>query len=439
MGPVAGPTDEDSFLMNGVETPAGAAFDRRPLTLALFVERIVTRPWWLPICAALGTIVRWALVAKVGGAMAFYDEGDYDRIGQALAHGQGFVNNGTITAFHPPGEPFFLAAVYVVFGHRIVLAEALQALMLAVVPFAVARFGRRHGLGQAWANGAGAIAAFHPGLAYASATLYPAALTATSLTLGLMWSGEAIAAGKARLQSLLGGLFLGIAGAATTTFVPLGALAAAIVFKARTTNAWRTALVLAAAALVPAFAWIARNEVAIGAPVIATNGSCNLALGASDQSTPRSGNWVELTLPPTVGPTEIERDHAFRSLALDWIRVHPARYAMLVGGRALATFDSVGKPKTRGVHDSLAAKAVGYLMFPWIFLSVVGLVLDCKKPTTWLVVAAIGCVVLSSALTITKPRFRFPCDPMLAVFAMVACRRAWIARSSPVRSSAEVA
>ena len=425
--------------MNGVETPVGAALDRRSLSLALFIEQVVTRPWWLPVCAALGTIVRWGLVAKVGGAMAFYDEGDYDRIGQSLAHGQGFVNAGTITAFHPPGEPFFLAAVYFVFGHRIVLAEALQALMLAVVPFAVARFARRHGLSQAWANGAGAIAAFHPGLAYASATLYPAALTATALTLGLMWSGEAIAAGKARFYSLLGGLFLGIAGAATTTFVPLGALAAAIVLKARTTNAWRTALVLAAAALAPALAWIVRNEIVFGAPVIATNGSCNLARGASDQSTPRSGNWVELTLPSNVGPTEIDRDHAFRGLALDWIRVHPARYAMLVVGRALATLDSVGKPKTRGAHDSLAAKAVGYLMFPWILLSLVGLVLDRKKPTTWLVAAAIGCVILSSALTITKPRFRFPCDPMLAVFAMVACRRIWVARSSRAQPGAQVA
>jgi hypothetical protein len=425
--------------MNGAETPAGAAFDRRSLNLALFVEQVVTRPWWLPVCAALGTILRWGLVAKVGGAMAFSDEGDYDRIGQALAHGQGFVNGGTITAFHPPGEPFYLAAVYLVFGHRIVLAEALQALMLAVVPFAVARFGRRQGLGPAWANGAATIAAFHPGLDYASATLYPAALTATALTLGLMWSGEAIADGKARLQGLFGGLFLGIAGAATTTFVPLGALAAVIVLKARTTKAWRTALILAAVSLAPAFAWIARNEIVIGAPVIATNGSNNLALGASDQATPRSGNWVELTLPANVGPTEMDRDHAYRGLALDWIRAHPARYALLVGGRALATFDSVGKPKTRGAHDSLAAKAVGYLMLPWILLSVVGLGLDRKKPTTWLVAAAIGCVVLSSAFTISKPRFRFPCDPMLAVFAMVACRRAWIARSSPAQPGAELA
>src|ERR1700733_2932484 len=135
MGPLAGPTDEDPLLMNGVETPVGAAFDRRSLNLALFVEQVVTRPWWLPVCAVLGTILRWGLGAKVGGAMAFYDEGDYAPIGQSLAHGQGFIIGGTITAFHPPGEPFYLAAVYLVFGHRIVLAEALQALMLAVVPF----------------------------------------------------------------------------------------------------------------------------------------------------------------------------------------------------------------------------------------------------------------------------------------------------------------
>ena len=408
--------------------------------LATAVERAVTSRWWLPVCALLGILVRLALVAKLGGAMTFYDEGDYDRIGQSLAHGEGFSNGGAATAFRPPGEPFYLAGVYLLFGHRIVIAELLQALLLGVVPFAVARFGRRHGLGPAWANVAGAAAALHPGLAYASATLYPSALTAAAIALGLMWSAEAIAAERGGAQAALAGLCLGIAGAATTTFVPLGAVAAFVVFRGRQggkqggkTGTWRTAAIVAAVALAPAVGWVARNAVVLGAPVLATNGSYNLALGANDEATPRSGNWIEVTVPAAVGASEIARDQAFRDRALGWIRTHPGRYALLVGGRLLATFDSVGRPKTRGTHDSLAAKAVGYALFPWMLLALVGLVVDRRRPTTWLVAASIACVALAEALTITKPRFRFPCDPMLAVLAAGACRQLWASWQSRKR------
>ena len=379
----------------------------------------------LPACAALGTIVRLALVAKVGGAMTFLDEQDYDHIGESLAHGQGFANGGAATAFRPPGMPLFLAAVYAVFGHRIVLAEALQALAMAAIPFAVARFGRRHGLGAGWANAAGGLAAFHPGLAYASTTLYPASLTATALTLGLMWSAEAISAPRGRAYAALAGGFLGLAGAATTTFVPVAALAAVIVFKARRTHALAAGLILATVALAPAALWTLRNAVTLGAPVLATHGSVNLALGANDQATPRSGNWVELTLPASVADSELARDRAYRDLALDWIADHPGGYALLAAGRMVATFDSVGRPKTRGAHDSRAAALIGHAMLPWMLLAVVGLVVYRRQPTTWLVAAALACVVLSGAFSIVKPRFRFPCDPILAVFAVAACHRAW--------------
>jgi hypothetical protein len=165
-----------------------------------------------------------------------------------------------------------------------------------------------------------------------------------------------------------------------------------------------------------------RNKVTMGEAVLATHGSFNLALGANDEATPRSGNWIAVPLPADVGSDELERAHAYRDLAVGWIRAHPARYALLVAGRGLATFDSVGRPKTRGVHDSLAARAVGYAMFPWILLALVGLAIDRRRPTTHLVAAALACVILGGALMIAKPRFRFPCDPMLAVLTVAALR-----------------
>ena len=39
--------------------------------------------------------------------------------------------------------------------------------------------------------------------------------------------------------------------------------------------------------------------------------------------------------------------------------------------------------------------------------------------------AAVALVVLSSAFTIVKPRFRFPCDPLLGVFAAATAASVW--------------
>jgi hypothetical protein len=383
---------------------------------------VVVHPLWLPVWAALGVLIRLGLVAKLGAAMTFYDEHDYDRIGQALADGRGFVNDGVVTAFRPPGQPFFLASVYALFGHHPVIAEALQAVLLGCIPFAVARIAGSLGLATAWGNAAGALASIHPGLGYASATLYPTALTAVTLTLGVMWSADAMAYGRRR-QSVLAGAFLGFTGALTTTFVPLAALVAVI---AAARRRWQVSLLIAAVGLLPAAVWMARNAVVVGAPVLATNGSYNLALGANDQATPRSGNWVDVTLPASYDDKgEVERDRAFRDLATQWIDDHKVPYALLVVERGIAVLDSAGRPKTRGEHDSVGARLATVALFPWVGLGVVGVLLERRKTTAWIAAAALACVVVTSAFTIAKPRFRFPCDPVLSAFVAASAVRGW--------------
>jgi hypothetical protein len=384
--------------------------------------RLVGHPLWLPLFVLLGVLIRLAFVAKLGGNMMFADERDYDSIGQAIANGQGFVLNGVPTAFRPPGEPLVLSVVYAFVGHRVVVVEVLQALLLGVVPLAIARMARRHGLDVFWSNLAGATASLHPALAYASATLYPTSLTATALALGVMWSADAIETG-CRRQGVLAGLCLGVTGTLTTTFVPTAGLVAIAAVARRK---WGIAVLIASVAFAPAVAWMARNESVLGAPVLTTNASGNLAIGANDQATPRSGNWVDgPALPPGVGESEVARDHAYRAVALGWIRAHRLRYAALVVGRAIATLDSVGLPTTRGIHDSAVAHVVGYAMLPWVVLGVVGIGIDWRKSTAQVAAAALMCVVVASAFTIVKPRFRFPCDPILAVFSVAVVARAW--------------
>jgi 4-amino-4-deoxy-L-arabinose transferase-like glycosyltransferase len=366
-------------------------------------------PWFLAI---VGTLLRLTMITATRHHDRFYDEQDYDNIGLAVAHGLGFKNITFYTAYRPPGQIVLIGTIYAIFGHHPLLVEIAEALLLAVLPFVCARVGRALGLSPLLANLGATLAAFHPALAYASTTLYPTVLTTVALTVGVWLCWLAIERNRMGL-ALWAGVALGIAGSATTTFAPLALLAAMVI-------AWKRRFKIAVLVLVvgmaPALAWMVRNEIVLHDFAIATNGGYNLQLGANDEATPRSGNWVELTPDWTKGEVYLDREEAKEAKA--WIHEHRERYAELVVLRAIAVFDSAGKPRTEGLHSSRLAQIAAWSLLPVMIFGVIGLVVYRRHALTWLTLAALGLVILSSAATIAKPRFRFPCDPLLCVFAI---------------------
>jgi hypothetical protein len=364
------------------------------------------------VLAVSGTLLRFVLIAFTRHHERFYDEIDYETIGAAIAQGLGFKNGTYFTAYRAPGQLVFVGTLFAIFGHHPLCVEIAEALLLAILPFLCNRIGRAIGLGPLAANLGATLAAFHPALTYATITLYPTVLTTCALTLGVWLSWTALQKNRAIL-AVAAGAALGIAGAATTTFAPLAFLAAVIIaFKRR----FKLAFLIAFFGLAPALAWMIRNDIILHDFALATNGGYNLELGANDQATPRSGNWVELTPDWTRG--EVYLDKAEKDQAVAWIHAHPGRYAELVVLRAFAVFDSEGKPKTQGLHSNRLAQFAAYALLPVMIFGLLGLFLCWKHPLAWLTIAALSLVVLSSALTIAKPRFRFPCDPLLCVFAM---------------------
>ena len=367
---------------------------------------------WLWFLAIAGTLLRLALIFGTRHHERFYDEQDYDSIGLAVAQGLGFKYGTFYTAYRAPGQLVFAGMIYAIFGHHPIIVEIAEALMLALLPFVCARVGRGLGLSPLLANLGATLAAFHPALVYASTTLYPTVLTTVALTAGVWLCWLAIERDRMGL-AIWAGIALGIAGSATTTFAPVAFLAAIVV-------AWKRRFKIAALVLIvgmaPALAWMIRNQIVLHDFAIATNGGYNLQLGANDQATPRSGNWVELTPDWTKG--EVYLDHEEAKQAKAWIRAHPGRYAELVALRAIAVFDSEGKPRTEGLHSSQLAQMAAWSLLPIMIFGVIGLVVYRRHTLTWLTVAALGLVILSSAATIAKPRFRFPCDPLLCVFAI---------------------
>lgn len=372
---------------------------------------------WLLVLALVPVRVWFAW--NHGDSPTFYDEGDYHRIAASLAAGDGFSGTYGPTAFRPPGQPLFLAAVYSVFGTSVRHAYVAQALLASMLPLVTMWFARSELKHPGWASLAGALTALHPGIAYASTTLYPVVLTSVCLVVGVGYVRRA-ALRESRWSAVAAGLALGMAGLATPYLSPLVGVGAVLL--ALRGRAYRGVLV-AVVGLLPLGLWVARNAEVLGAPVLGTHGGYNLALGANDRASVFSGNAIEPDLPRAEAPDdEIARDRAYREVAMAWITRNPERWLTLAAGRALATLDSTGRPATGEAPRGATVWVTGLAVTAGVVAGLVGVVLARRRIAAQLVAAAFVLVVVSAAATISKPRFRFPCDPLLGVYGIVVVR-----------------
>ena len=72
-------------------------------------------------------IIRLIFVAPSSGIPSS-DASSYDELGLSISKGEGYVNNGgTPNSFRPPFYPFFLAAVYKLFGHSYFAVRVIQS------------------------------------------------------------------------------------------------------------------------------------------------------------------------------------------------------------------------------------------------------------------------------------------------------------------------
>jgi hypothetical protein len=378
---------------------------------------IIQSRWFLPAVAIVAVLLRLSLIFVTHNfkTAVFADEIDYMNIGISVAQGKGFIKDGIhYTAYRPPAQSLMIAFLFRTVGQSLLLVKIVEALLLVAIPFVCFRIGRLLGLSVVAANIGAALATLHPALAYASSTLYPTVLTAVALTLGVWLCSIAIE--KNGLGPAIGaGLAFGVAGSATTTFAPLAVIAGAIMLLKRS---YRSALIVGLLGTLPVVLWMARNDHVMGRFTVATNGGYNLYLGANDLATPMSGNWIDPHLYNEYRIGELAVDDNYKAIATDWIRQHPARWSELAIARSVAVFDSVGNPRTQGLHSGLAGHLIGWMMLPVVVFGVLGLIVCYKHPLAWLTLAALFLIVASSAATITKPRFRFPCDPLLAEFSI---------------------
>ena len=288
-----------------------------------------------------GLMLRLLSVSFLGGYSAppVFDGISYDILADNLISGNGFVLDFT-TAFRPPGYPFFLALIYLIFGHRYEWIRISQAVLGAISPVLMYVLTKR-----LWSWRVASLAALgmaaHPLLIYFTQAIYPETLIIFLLCLLLL---SAVSSTKPVLMRriLLVGLILGMMTLIRPDVIVLGALFALwITFSYRDRLKGIMAaglLVCCVLSLVLPWTWRNYHEFDNFVPV-STNGGVNLwagnnPLAQGGRVDPSPETWQGEDPPlnlegwPALG--EIQSDKRFRQTALKWIRAHPTEFLILL-------------------------------------------------------------------------------------------------------------
>lgn len=403
-------------------------------------ERAGWRRWpWAILALALG--VRLALLLWSGSYHPFGDPFDYDQLGQSLAE-EGryratlFAEPGTASAFRPPAYPYWVAAVYSVFGTPSYDAVRIAgALLGTLVVLLVWLLGRRV-VGERAAWWAALAAALVPSLAWIHAgllseTLYlPLVLAAVLLVVRLAetpswrWAAGAGVVLGASVMTRTNGLV-----------VVLPLLAGA--WAAR--RSWRDCAVLLAGFALALAPWTIRNAVVFGEflplgtqPGITAVGVYNDEAAQGTfygvwRGPEKIGAFTPLLAQP--GTTEADLDARFRAEALRYARTHPGYTARVFARHLLQLLElrdvsllATSGFAEAGIPEGLARRSThgGFLVL--LALAAAGAVLLVRRHTLrplWLWSVPV-LLLLSMAPFQGIARYRLPVDPFLCLLAGVA-------------------
>ncbi len=400
-------------------------------------RRASPSPWghalWI---AGLAAAVRVVYLLGAGHNPLFrhpqLDAAINDQLGWGIASGSG---PGAGPYFRPPGYPYFIAAVYTLFGHAFGAVRLVQALLgvgTALLVGAAAREvgGRRAGLI------AGVLAALYGPFVYFDAELVSASLE-VFLVAASVWLALVAARRPGAWLVVAAGLALGAAVVTRPTYLPVALVGGAWLAAAGGARAGGKAaaaaiarhlsLYAAAVLLLPVAATV-RNGVSSGDWVfVASQGGINFYIGNNPQAdgitpyVPGQGTGITSTYEAparlasqaagrTLRPSEVSSYWFGRGFEI-W-RHDPARALMLTAKKIALVWNRRELPNNQdskffGPYNSWLFRVPGLPAFSWI--APIGLVaLWRERRRAWLLLGFLAVVTLAVAAFFVCDRFRLP-------------------------------
>jgi 4-amino-4-deoxy-L-arabinose transferase-like glycosyltransferase len=381
-------------------------------------------------------IVRFLFAAFILGmdAMPVDDAVTYDNIGINLVREHQYIQDTSDVVYYslrPPLLPLMLGGAYALSGHSYVASRILMIILGSLIPpviYALTRriFGRRAAVVAGW------IAVFYPFFVLYSTILLaevPAVLFVSLMTLFLL---RFIQEGKT-LDICLAGAAAGLASLCRPTvlvLVPVAVLWLLLVIPRRPRPILKACglfLLLFALVLAP---WTYRNFRVFGEFVPVTSmGGLTLWYGNNPAATGNLGDdYLRLKeIRPNPGTTrETEISRYFRGLAVDYMKSHPKRTAVLAVKKAVHFWRPSGF-RIPGMIDetpSWLRFAVGFLSYVPLLLLFIFEVLASirsraiiRNPGVILMVLSIIVFTIVHSIFPSLPRYRMPIEPFIIAMA----------------------
>ncbi len=429
----------------------------------------VPKRWNDPLAVGLvAAVLRLVWVGFMSRSPAgLSDPAIYQAAANSISKGLGYRSiTGTVTAYYPPGYPYFLGAVQWVVNlvgldsHFVLVVGVIQALLGATTAALVVVIARRMATSNRHERlvgvTAGLLVAFWPNLIAHSSVLLSETLFIAVFTLVATLLVKAIL-GDSNPRTLLcwAALLMGVA----TLIRPQSALllipAATVGMLIARVDVRRVAThvgALCIGVVLVVMPWSIRSSLALdGLVILSTNSGDNLCIGFNPDA--HGGFGMEPACQTgtsyTDGPVqERERNSELRSEAVSWALENPQSLPGLGLSKMRLTFDgdhdairaleSYGQDPFLGdgTRTALNRLADGYY-FIVLALAVAGLaitlVMGGRQPhsgqsgavrMTLVLVIFLGALV--PVLSFGDQRFKVPIEPFLGLFAAVAAGELWL-------------
>jgi 4-amino-4-deoxy-L-arabinose transferase-like glycosyltransferase len=398
-------------------------------------ERIVESPAWVGVLVvAAAFFVRilfnvYIIGMQEAGLELFPDGKDYDALGVSLAAGSGFAIHGVPNTFRAPGYPFFLAALYMIFGHSYVAVKIAQSLLGALTCLMIFLIGQR-----LFSRRVGVIAATLAAV-YPFLVLYAGFLLSETLFVFLstvfLYALVRLQERYASIWVVLGGLVLGV----MNLIRPVTLLIPAFLFF----WAWielgtkRKAAVIAGLLtiwmMVPILPWTVRNYVVRHSYILIEDHHW-LGLYIANNRTilqhPEAiGGWLEPEQIDGYKPQFTTEDYRSASLSFlkQYLLQEPLELLRLEAHK-LKRFWSVFPTSSRTTYRDAMVSVFSYgLLLP---LFVIGMILSLRSDQrSWILIIWIVNFCFVTLIAFGTTRFRAPVEPAIVLFASLALEKGW--------------
>jgi 4-amino-4-deoxy-L-arabinose transferase-like glycosyltransferase len=355
-------------------------------------------------------------VAAVGN-----DSPAYIRGAEGLLAGLGLQRDGVPTAYRVPAYTLFVAAILFV-GKSLAAVALVQVLLSAITAGITANMARRLVSPRAgWI--AGLLVALNPHLVLWAPLIFTETVFVFLCVLALSILIEAQRQHDGRWFATVG-LVLALGSLTRPVLLPAFIPFAAILtwwYSPRIIRLRHTfLLLLATCVLVPA--WVLRNQIVVGAPLLAAESGYAIWIGynpntiANHQTGYAAGKWF--VHPSEVGDVEHYRMHM--EPALRYLREHPESIITAAPARLWNMLRPVFARSQLTTWVTMGAHYIAVTL-----LALAGLVLTARSasPGIRYLQVFLGMQVVFYAVTLAEIRFRMPLEPIFAIFAALALER----------------